>query len=184
MKAKRVVLDPGHGGQETGISYEGVQEKDVNLALCLRVRDELVEAGVDVVMTRETDVEMPAAQRIEIANAAEADLYVEWHCDSLEDESVAGLSLWVDPTTNDVVRKMIDFEVIGDVVSAATGQIMMGVFQEKDRVLAQVQAPAVLIRAGFLSNAEERVRLVEPDFQYVQARAAAKGILQVLSPIR
>ncbi|MGB8954119.1 MAG: N-acetylmuramoyl-L-alanine amidase [Tumebacillaceae bacterium] len=182
MNAKRVVLDPGHGGQETGISYEGVLEKDVNLAICLKLRDELVAAGVEVVMTREADADLAAARRIEIANGANADLHIEWHCDSLEDETVTGVSLWVDPSANDVVQRKIDFDVIGDVISETTGQIMMGVYEEKDQVLAQVEVPAVLIRCGFLSNREERARLIDPVFQQEQARGAAQGILYLLSP--
>jgi len=182
MNTKRVVLDPGHGGQETGISYDGVMEKDVYLSSCLQLRDELLAAGGEVVMTRDADSYLAAARRIEIANGANADLHVEWHCDSLEDETVTGLSLWVDPTAIDVVQRKIDFDVIGDVISETTGQIMMGVYEEKDQVLAQVEVPAVLIRCGFLSNAEERARLVDPVFQKEQARGAAQGILHLLSP--
>lgn len=182
MNAKRVVLDPGHGGQEKGISIGGVMEKDVNLAVCLLLRDELIAAGIEVVMTREEDVELAAARRIEIANGANADLHIEWHCDSLEDETVTGVSLWVDPSANDVVQRKIDFDVIGDLMSETTGQIMMGVYEEKDQVLAQVEVPAVLIRGGFLSNPMERKRLVDPVYLKEQARGAAQGILQLLSP--
>lgn len=59
----RVVLDPGHGGNDPGMASAWVREADVNLAVALLVRQELVRRGVDVVMTRNSDRHLNADKR-------------------------------------------------------------------------------------------------------------------------
>ncbi|KEO83052.1 N-acetylmuramoyl-L-alanine amidase family protein [Tumebacillus flagellatus] len=175
----RVVLDPGHGGWENGFGSGAIVEKDVNLAVCLQVRDLLEAEGVRALMTREEDVEMSALRRIEFANAQQADLFVSWHCDYLEDPTVRGLSLWVESRCTDPWQMMI-FEQLGERISGVTNQISLGVFQMRDKVLNAVEAPSVLIKGGFLSHPEELADCVNPQFQKLQAQGAAEGILYVL----
>jgi N-acetylmuramoyl-L-alanine amidase len=181
QKRWHVVLDPGHGGSESGIDTECVTEKDVNLAVCRRLKTILEAYGVDVLMTRTGDVDVSAQKRAELAHAMEADLFVSWHCDYLEDEQVHGVSIWVSEHAEE--RYMIEFETIGDSIVETTKQIMLGVFQESDRVLSLVQVPAVLIRGAFLSNRMEHDFCKDPDFLQAQALGASRGILKVLKAL-
>lgn len=79
---RTIAIDPGHGGVDNGrVGPGGVLEKDVNLELSLLLRDRLVaELGVDVVITRVEDELVAFNQRVSVANAAKADLFISIHC--------------------------------------------------------------------------------------------------------
>ncbi|MBQ7262638.1 MAG: N-acetylmuramoyl-L-alanine amidase [Synergistaceae bacterium] len=80
---KIVVVDPGHGGKDPGASANGVREKDVNLAIGLMLEKILKDDGFDVVMTRRTDVYLKLQERTDIANKADADVFVSVHVNAL-----------------------------------------------------------------------------------------------------
>jgi N-acetylmuramoyl-L-alanine amidase len=183
LKQKLVVLDPGHGGWDVGLRTEDISEKEVTLAVCLELRDRLVEAGVRVEMTRADDRELTASKRAEIGNRTEVDLFLSWHCDALDDSTVSGVSLWVAEHSPELVKQMALFEEIGETICAETDQILLGVFQDHEKVLHGVERPAVVIKGAFLSDVTERQRCMQADFHKRQAVGAAKGILQVLNEL-
>jgi N-acetylmuramoyl-L-alanine amidase len=80
-----VVIDPGHGGQDPGaIGPCGVKEKDITLAIALRLNSLLKgSSGIIPVLTRGKDVFVKLADRTKIANRKEADLFVSIHCNSI-----------------------------------------------------------------------------------------------------
>jgi len=85
-RALVVVLDPGHGGaypHDGAHGRRGLVEKDVALAVAQRVKQELEQSGVTVVLTREADADLPLARRAQIANEAGADLFLSIHCNSM-----------------------------------------------------------------------------------------------------
>ena len=87
----RVVLDPGHGGDDYGARGEsGLLEKHVVLAVSRRIGAALVEEGIQVVYTRSEDVFVTLPERTEIANRAGADLYLSIHANSSSDRDVRG----------------------------------------------------------------------------------------------
>lgn len=89
LGVRRVVLDPGHGGGDLGTQASATLiEKDLALDLARRTRERLVAAGIEVVLTRDADVAVALRDRAEIANRAEADLFVSIHLNWL-DPSVA-----------------------------------------------------------------------------------------------
>jgi N-acetylmuramoyl-L-alanine amidase len=178
-----VILDPGHGGWESGCIVGTFAEKDVNLAVCLQVRDLLEAEGVRVLMTREEDRELSAGRRIEFANAQQADLFVSWHCEQLPDPKVRGLTLWVDSRRTDLLQKMI-FEQFGERISRITNQPFLGVYEVRDRMLQAVEATSLMVKGGCFSHPEELATLVDPHFQKMQAQGAAEGILEILKDLR
>ncbi len=107
-----IALDPGHGGPEAGASAEGLVEKDVNLKIALKLADLLRKDGYKVVLTRETDESVSPdykgasyagglvhdlQTRVDIANAAEADLFISIHNNGSSDPSESGTEVWYDP---------------------------------------------------------------------------------------
>jgi N-acetylmuramoyl-L-alanine amidase len=109
VNAKKVVaLDPGHGGEEVGSARNGVVEKQSNLDMALRVERLLLEAGYDVVLTRREDRRVaygPAGftptywdlqARADVANAANADVFVSLHSNGHDDGSQRGVESWYD----------------------------------------------------------------------------------------
>ena len=95
-KIRRIVVDPGHGGHDPGaIGPNGTQEKDVVLAIGLKLRDLFrEELGVDVVMTRSTDVFIPLEERTAIANKVGADLFLSVHANAAANRSAAGIETY------------------------------------------------------------------------------------------
>ena len=95
-KIRRIVVDPGHGGHDPGaIGPSGLQEKDVVLAIGLSLRDKLKEElGVDVVMTRATDIFIPLEERTAIANKVNADLFVSVHANAAPNRNASGIETY------------------------------------------------------------------------------------------
>jgi N-acetylmuramoyl-L-alanine amidase len=91
---KIVVLDPGHGGIDTGTSHNGADEKDIVLAAALQLKRTLAERGYKVRLTRDADVYVPLRQRVDMARAWHADLFVSIHADAIEDPKISGLSVY------------------------------------------------------------------------------------------
>jgi N-acetylmuramoyl-L-alanine amidase len=95
-KIRRIVVDPGHGGHDPGaIGPGGTQEKDVVLVIGLKLRDMLKEElGLDVVMTRSTDVFIPLEERTAIANKVNADLFISVHANAAINHVASGIETY------------------------------------------------------------------------------------------
>ena len=95
LKIRRVVVDAGHGGKDAGaIGARGVREKDLALAIARKVAARLQELGLQVVMTRKSDVFVSLDERTRIANDAHADLFVSIHCNAARRRKLAGVETW------------------------------------------------------------------------------------------
>lgn len=92
-KIRRIVVDPGHGGKDPGaVGVKGTMEKDVALAIGTKLADKIrQELGIDVVMTRTTDVFIPLQERTSIANKVGADLFISIHANASPNRSTAGI---------------------------------------------------------------------------------------------
>jgi len=96
LKVARIVIDPGHGGFDTGtIGPTGLEEKNVVLDIGLRLR-KLIETQTDsqVVMTRSTDTFIPLEERTAIANEKDADLFISIHANASRDRQVRGIETY------------------------------------------------------------------------------------------
>ena len=95
LKTRKVVVDAGHGGKDTGaIGPRGVREKDLTLAIARRVAARLKALGFQVVMTRKSDVFVSLDERTRIANEARADLFVSIHCNAARRRKLEGVETW------------------------------------------------------------------------------------------
>lgn len=95
-KIRRIVVDPGHGGHDPGaVGSHGTQEKNVVLAIGLRLAEKIRgELGIDVVMTRSTDVFIPLEERTAIANKVNADLFVSIHANASLNRVASGIETY------------------------------------------------------------------------------------------
>ncbi len=108
FSAKRIVIDPGHGGKDSGvISSDGLKEKEITLSLALLV-SELIKKRMDdveVFLTREDDSTMPLPRRTEFSNNLGADLLVSLHCNSSFNRSSKGFqAFFLSPSITDAAR--------------------------------------------------------------------------------
>jgi N-acetylmuramoyl-L-alanine amidase len=97
LKIGRIVIDPGHGGHDTGtIGPTGLMEKDLCLDVALRL-GKIIEQrlpGADVVYTRSDDTFVPLEERTNIANQAKADLFISIHANSSRDTGARGIETY------------------------------------------------------------------------------------------
>ncbi len=103
MKVGKIVIDPGHGGKDTGsIGYGGIREKDVTLAIAKKLKAELESRlNIEVLLTRETDVFLPLEQRTAMANVENADLFVSLHANASKNAKAAGIETFYLGLTRD-----------------------------------------------------------------------------------
>jgi N-acetylmuramoyl-L-alanine amidase len=95
LKTRKVVVDAGHGGRDTGaIGPHGVREKNLTLAIARRAAARLKGLGFEVVMTRQSDVFVSLDERTRIANEARADLFVSIHCNAARRRKLEGVETW------------------------------------------------------------------------------------------
>jgi N-acetylmuramoyl-L-alanine amidase len=102
LKVRRVVIDAGHGGHDTGaVGKGGTDEKDVALAIALRLGQVLTDQGLEVVHTREDDHFVRLEDRARLANEARGDLFISVHCNSGSESSWKGVETYSLNLTSD-----------------------------------------------------------------------------------
>lgn len=95
FKIRKIVIDAGHGGKDPGaVGRGGLYEKDVNLDIARKLRDQLQAQGIEVVMTRDTDVFIPLSTRAAIANDSGADFFLSVHTNAHRDRSIRGVEVY------------------------------------------------------------------------------------------
>jgi len=97
QKVKTVVLDAGHGGHDTGALGKNSREKDITLAIVLKLRDYIHDnmKGVKVILTRSDDTFVELYRRARIANENKADLFISVHCNSTKSPAAYGVETFV-----------------------------------------------------------------------------------------
>lgn len=172
-----VVIDAGHGGHDPGAVYGGRLEKDDNLALSKAVRDILKAQGVNVIMTRDSDVFIPLPDRARIANEADADLFVSIHRNSTatpDAPQAHGVENFIYLTAPEQTSGRAAQSVLSRVADVGV-QVNRGVKRGNYYVLRRTQMPSMLLEMGFITNAIDNRLLDENLNNY--ATAIAQGIL-------
>ena len=113
LKVGKVVIDPGHGGKDTGtIGPTGLKEKDLVLSVALKLRDLLEERlNTEVILTREDDRFIPLEERTAIANQEGADLFISVHANASRNRRASGIETYVlSFATSDAEREVASRE--------------------------------------------------------------------------
>ncbi|MEH1769757.1 N-acetylmuramoyl-L-alanine amidase [Nostoc sp.] len=174
----KIVLDPGHGGKETGASGPtGYLEKDVNLVVSKLLRDDLVKRGATVVMTREDDREVSLVERQAIISREEPAIALSIHHNSLPDDGDAEktkgfAAFWYQPQAHNLAMFLHNYVV------KKLGRPSYGVFWDNLALTRPTAAPSVLLELGFMSNPDEFEQVVNPEEQKKIADAIAQGITE------
>jgi N-acetylmuramoyl-L-alanine amidase len=108
-KSLRIIIDPGHGGRDTGaIGPNGVEEKTVTLAIAKRLARELQDdMGATVYLTRSRDVDLPLEKRNALANAKKADLFISIHANANRNRKVSGIETYYLNNASDEAAKRL-----------------------------------------------------------------------------
>jgi N-acetylmuramoyl-L-alanine amidase len=147
LEVRKVMVDPGHGGNDPGAMTAGsVKEKDLTLDLALRVQHLLIENGMEVAMTRDTDETVSLQQRVVLANAAKADLFISIHINFIPIVVRRGIeTYYLGATTDPQIEKLARAENSGSGYSLADfRKLLEGVYtdirqEESSRFAAAVQ---------------------------------------------
>jgi N-acetylmuramoyl-L-alanine amidase len=95
LKVRRVVVDAGHGGHDTGaIGPRGTREKDVALSIAKRLAARLEKLGLEVVLTRDDDSFVALEERTQIANREKGDLFISVHCNAAPQKTLRGVETY------------------------------------------------------------------------------------------
>jgi N-acetylmuramoyl-L-alanine amidase len=173
-----VAIDPGHGGRDPGaVGINGLQEIQVIFPISQRVAELLEAQGVVVVMTRRENITLGLQNRADIANRAQANLFVSIHANaiSLSRPDVNGIETYHASTTGRRLAATLQASML-----AATGMRDRGVKQARFYVLRQTAMPAALVEVGFVTGAQDAPRLADPAWRETMAQAIARGILQYI----
>ncbi len=107
LSVKRIVIDPGHGGEPGTLSESGVTEKEITLDIALRLRRLMAHEPFEVLLTRQTDRLVPLDKRVAFANENKADLFVSIHVNWMEPRSIRALeTYYVGPTDDPATLKL------------------------------------------------------------------------------
>ncbi len=178
LAGRVVVLDPGHGGHDPGaLGARGTREKDVVLAVSLRLRDLLRDKGARVVMTRADDVAVGLYERAEVARSAGADAFLSVHANWTWGKSIRGVEAYYYPGGEG-----------GSLAEAAVRQLARrlgvparGALPADFVVLRETPAPAALVEVGFLSHPAEESLLADPRYREEVAAALAAAVEEFLT---
>ncbi|MCL2236017.1 MAG: N-acetylmuramoyl-L-alanine amidase [Defluviitaleaceae bacterium] len=176
IPSRTIVLDPGHGGSDSGAVQGSRMEKNDTLRMALAVQQILQSMGQKVVMTRTTDTFVTLADRSVISNENNADIFVSIHRNSSVNPNANGVENYVfttAPSTNVLYAQT----VLSHVVNAGV-QNNNGVIRANFAVLRNTTAPAMLLELGYITNARDN-ELFDQNFN-AYANAIANGILEAL----
>lgn len=187
LSPKVVIIDPGHGGSDPGACREGVQEKDINLAIAKKIGKQLPNYRVQLTRIEDTDFvkngvfskaaeRQDLAQRIEVAKKANAKIFVSIHINTGKGQD-RGALVYYDPMDKASTRLA---EIMQEEVNKLPGTIRKKPRPEQFYLFENLQIPVVLVEAGWLCSPGERERLQNPQYQEQMAGAIARGINKFL----
>lgn len=195
--ASVIVLDPGHGGMDGGAqSSAGISEKDINLSICIMLRELLEKDGFKVIMTREDDRALcdensqgtirshkteDMKERKQIIDQAGADLAVSIHLNSFtQDPDVKGAQVFYPAAAGD--SNCVKSNEAAELIQQSLNKTIN---VEKDRtelgkndvfILKNIRCPVVIVECGFLSNPQEAEALNKHAYQAKIAKSLQTGI--------
>src|SRR5256712_2784397 len=167
-----VVIDAGHGGHDRGgIPGQRIAEKDMTLDVAQRLRSVLAATGYRVVMTRDSDVFVPLATRVAIANSYRNAIFVCIHFNATQRSGAGGIETYFYSRDSLQLASAIHSYVAGGAPSSNRGVRRRGFY-----VLRKTNIPAVLVECGFLTNPTEAAYAQTASYRQKLAEEIAAGV--------
>lgn len=196
LYGKTIVVDAGHGGQDSGArGVHGVHEKDITLAVALRLTEYLHEAGAHVVMTRSTDTDLATDSdramrrrhlgdlkgRLNVVRAQSVDAFVSVHCNGAPSPSWHGATVLY-------LHENDHGKELANLMQASFRENLLptkrGIEANKTLyLLKRVKGPTVLAEIGFITNPEEASHLQQASYQGKVAFAMYKALVQYFDTV-
>lgn len=193
-----VVIDAGHGGQDSGTTKTGLVEKDLTLDVAHRLEQKLKERGMVVVLTRADDSYVSLQDRATIANNQPASVFVSIHFDEAGRAAASGIETYYAAHSISLPERVASWlpflqrtsseppnlesqslaAFVQESLVTHTQAANRGTRPQQFFVIANVRYPAVLVEGGFLTNKEDAVRLANTDYREQMAAGIAEGIMK------
>ena len=186
-----ILVDPGHGGYDGGARCRdsGLWEKELNLQVALKLEASLQQRGAQVIMTRRTDTDLcseprPATltkkrqdmlARVAMATEGSADLLLSVHMNEYRSRAESGPQVFYRAGSDDsrLLAGCLQEALIAALQPPKARTAMAG-----DYFILQLEIPSALVECGFISNAAEERRLLDPAYQEQLAGAIAEGVCE------
>lgn len=179
-----VVVDAGHGGIAPGAVSGDIYEKNITLAIVQKIKalfDQADDSEIGVYYTRLDDSDPSLANRIDLANRMDADLFVSIHINSLNGHTdVEGVEVMYDELAPDTEFDTKDFaQILLDEEQAALGAKKRGLINgNRIYIIRTARMPAALVEVGFMNNPVELARLLDESYQQKAAEGVYRAILK------
>ena len=182
-----IMVDPGHGGRDSGTYYGEIYEKDINLEISKALEEELTKNGAIVYMTRTRDIDLSSIydsakkrgdlyRRLLKIKETKSDLYISIHINWYQNTSMKGAEVLYNSINenNEKLAKSIMKEFKTDLGSTRT-------IKTTDLYMYRnTTTPGVLVECGYLSNPTERTLLQQENYQKKLAKSITNGIINYL----
>jgi len=158
---KRIVIDVGHGGKDSGaVGINGIQEKDVVMSIANEISrlNNNLEKPLDIYLTRYSDTLISLSDRTKLAKALKADLFMSLHCNHSDNPNARGIEVYVANATSQYSDDSIWLAFqLQDELNRKLGFESRGVKFANFQVLRETvnSCPSILVELGFLSNKDE-----------------------------
>ncbi|MGE7624362.1 SH3 domain-containing protein [Viridibacillus sp. NPDC096237] len=172
LNGKVIVVDPGHGGSDSGAVSNGVLEKDLNLQAALALRSKLQAAGAIVKMTRTTDIFPTLYDRVAFSNMMKPDAFISIHHDSAT-ASARGFSVLYTKSKDSTLASYIK-QGMGN---SLPNMINRGQKYQDLYVLRENPQIGVLVELGFITNLQEVQTLKTATFRNSAANGITNGLI-------
>ena len=189
-----IVIDPGQGGEDGGaVGVTGIKEKDLNLKIALKLKEKLLNSGINVVMTRDTDIMLcdknqqkkrkrtDFDNRIKIAQNYNNAIFISIHMNYFEDNSQSGAQIFYsknNPESKEIASILRE-ELKNSLNPNNKRQIKPS--GKEIYLLSNLKIPACLIECGFISNPTEEQLLMSDNYQEKIAETIKNGLLKYFS---
>jgi N-acetylmuramoyl-L-alanine amidase len=181
---RRIVVDPGHGAEETGYTEGETTEADLVFDLASRIEGRLAAAGATVYLTRGRHQNPSPAERTAFANDARADLFIALHLDAHSSEHARGVASYyygtgsgASSTVGEQFAGLARREVI-----ARTGMLDLGSHAKTWDLLRMTRMPAVRLDCGYLSHPVDRMLLLDARVRSAIASAVLAAVQRLYLP--
>lgn len=168
-----IIIDPGHGGKDPGaIGQNGIMEKDLILETSLKIANQLMNVGANVILTRKDDSFVSLKDRVLISNLEDADAFISIHFNSYPEDYVGGINTYYHQSGQVLANKIQ--HALAEEVSLRN----RGVIQSNYRVLRENKHPAILVELGFITNTTELETIQSESYQDKVAWAITQGLVE------
>ena len=188
LQGKVIVVDAGHGGKDPGTSYQEIFEKDINLKIALNLEKCLSEYGATVILTRDSDADLSYGEtnhrkktdfdnRIKIINNKYTEMYLSIHLNYLTNTKYYGAQVFYNKDNYELATSIQEYLNNNLKSNREVKEIPTSTYMYK-----KLEKPGVLIECGFLSNYEERMKLITDEYQKEIAKTIADSLVKYYNP--